>query len=685
MFAVLFVLTLTSSADGNIDENRQKIQVAGAYNNLVRWRRNDDTDSLPDIIIIHIMGGDYQLLDPHFTEILETEENLRIQIELTNEVPMRTQAAGAFYTLVVKMIKDFGNSRTIKIGTCGSWIATEDNFPILYNFFNYINESGNKYKKAYEMVEKELGSVGTEFELKSNLKTLAKKKKISFILDETRKLITEYLERTWTEDPDYVCKSDLLDLKALVALEDNILEYMPKEDCKPRSFTEQIDLSFESALKILNNEFADEVLMEAIFKKIDIKVLSDGFKFIKEITENPLGLLATYTVKDIIMNDIKIGACENCNCKFRQKALHVINSMKRIKDILPDKVKKCKDNWFNMDIKDNFLSYIEDIPGTDDIFETFSTKMYLWFLKPFIGIPFTEMPVKLALWWMLSYLLPLDTCDQFYDVQILRDYLEVYALDTIYLEDLDAMDQCGMLPTINMDDSLAMVLMRQNMLVYEMLRKINYDDFGAIFGLSESSMTPIGYEGYLKIYFDAFRDKELSLNRIDHRSSVQKFAKMWDSSEMMVQLPGMMSRHADKANNMCGNCEMRAYQKGISQLELAAIMNHEEGVIYPLAYEKYTYTEERDKIIERDMEALSECPSEEINLITWVNSLLAILETDFMKKSGVFKKFKNYVGSVEYFESGNVEITVKSIERLKSLDMSIFVGKLEERLYESGM
>ena len=667
MFANLLIIVILSSgghsSSSKAEENNLKIEVAGAYNNLVRWRKNDVTDLLPDVIIIHIMGGDYQLLDPHFTEILETEEKLRTQIESTNEVPMRTQAASAFYSLVVKMITDFGYSIT-KGGTCGSWVDTEHLFPSLDNFFSYIEDSENKDKTAYIMIKTTLKKFGTEKGLKQSLNALKKMKKILTALDDTRKIKDEYLERTWTEEPAYVCKSDLVDFKALVALEDHILEHIPHDDCNLISSTDKIDLTFEGALKILDISLEDEELINDVIHQSATQQTLDDYKVIKLLTKNPLALLSITTVRDIISGFLTVGKCESCNCKRRHKALPLHHSVNRIRNIFPSAVNECKDNWVTIIMRHNLFFFLIDIQGIETLFEAFAASGYMWYYKPYVGISYSEMPVKHGIWWTASHILPFDTCERFYYAQILRDLLEKVSRQLTYRIDRKAFDQCGILPSIETHDSLLMIEKKRNMIYYDMIRKFNPSDISIFFRLPRSSETPFGYESALNLYFKYFRDEELSLDPEDNENMINTFTTYWIEKESIWGLPAVYRSQANTLRKSCPTCEFYSFFKAIFETYVIATMNYDEGRIHPFSFEQERYSEERSKVINQDTEALSGCPSKRDNFITLVQSDRALLSSELMQKPDAFKLYLGYLYREESFEFFTPQSIVYQIDKL---------------------
>ena len=667
MFANSLIIIILASgghsflSQAEFDENNLKVEVAGAYNKLVRWRRSNITDLLPDMIITHIMGGDYHLLEPNFTEILETEEKLRSQIESENVVPMRTQAAGKFYSLVVKMVTDFGNYET-KVGTCGSSIAIEHLVPDLDNFFNYINDPENKNKASYLLIKTILKNFGTEKELKKSLNAMEKKNKITTALDDTRQIKDKYLERPWTEEPDFVCQSGLMDFKALVALEDRILEYIPHDECDLKSSTDKIDLTFDAALKLIDIALEDEELINALINQSATEQASDEYKGIKLLTNNSLALLSMTTVRDMISGHLAIGICENCSCKLRHKALQLHYSVNKLKNVFQSGVNECNDDWQTISIENDFFLFLKDVQGIDDIFEVFSSTSYMWYYKPHVGIPYSEMPVKHGIWWMASHILPFDTCERFYYTQIFRTLLERISQQVSYRVDKKAFDRCGTLPSIETYDSLIMTEKKRNMVYYEMIRKFNSSDIRIIFGLPESVSNPFGYEITLHHYFDKFRDEEILLDPAANENIINGFREYWIEKETIRGLPYIYMSQAKILHKNCSACEFYQFYKAIYDAIITGTMNYDEGRINFFPFEQEAYSEERNRVMSQYMEALSGCPSKRNNFINLLQSDRALLTSELMQKPEAFELYMGYIYSEEVMEFLTPQMVVDKID-----------------------
>ena len=665
MFAYLLIIFILVSGghffltQADIDENNLKVKVAGAYNKLVRWRRNNDTDLIPAVIITHLMGGDYHLLEPYYDEIHFQSQLLWGETE--NEVSMSRKAVGEFYQLVAEMVaSNFDNYLSRKY-TCGAWINTENLFFGMDKLFNYMNDSENKDKTVYLLIKTVFKKFRTEKELEKSLVSLKKKKNITTALDDIRKLKDDYLERTWAGFPDYNCKKHLSDFKALVALENRILEYISYNDCNLKSHT---NFSFEAALVVLGRALADEEIINTI-NHTATQQASDEYRSIKLFTNNPLALLSITTVREIISGYRTLGLCTICNCKLSHKFLQLIYSINSIKKILiSSEVNECIVNlnsYMNSThYETDYYGFLHDIQGIDDILELFSPAMYPLHQKPYIGIPYSEMPAKHGLWWVALHYLHFDTCYQFFYALFLQTEMERKSQKYIYDVDKKAFDQCGILPTTDTYDSLVMMETKRNMVYYDMIRKVNISGIGNYFHLGKSLSTPFGYESALHYYYDNFRDKELSLDPEAHQITIDIFTKSWIVLDRIMDIPYPLISQIEELDNNCGTCEFYSFIKSLREMYITAAMNYDEGRILPFPFEQEAYSAERKKVISQ--EALSRCPSQKDNYITLIESNKVLYSSDLMQKREAFELYLGYQFSKEAQDNTTPQILVAQLD-----------------------
>ena len=658
MLVTLFILFILQAAEGtfhgnstNLEENYYKVQITGAYNEMVRWTEVSPTNPMTDIIIIHIIGGDYHHLTYYWSDILEAEERYRKIVESTEiGVSMKMQSKAKFFSLVVTIVELFGNSET-KTGTCSSWIYSDKRLPDQNKFLKYIENQENEFKTAYLVIKKYVNFDDTKLDSKIRLRAQTKKRKLTAALNETQQLIAEYLMRNWTGVADYVCKSDQLDFMALVAFEDHLLEYIDNDDCDLGQWKEIIDLSFVFALHILDKGISvhEELINTVIENSASTQSLSDQSKQTKVLTNNPLGLLAGDLVQNIISRNVIMKNCENCNCKDQYLTLQLQQALERIRGILPPNIMECKhyDDWHKMRAKENIMGHIKDVPEIDVIFEVFSTTMHWSYAKPYIGIPFSEMPVKNALWWIASHMLTFEKCEQFYDVQHLRVLLEEEAFNLYYMPDRYALPHCGILPSVNVDDSLMMTSIRKEMYLYDTLRNANSDALSNIVGTPGVQVTPIRYEGLLGERFNAFRRRKLSLNPQNYNKLVEDlFMDIWMGDEFNSNMKNFVLLHEQRVNTVldsCNSCAMMYIIGAISQYDMISFMNYAEDRIYPFSYEQDRYQDSRNKTILRDKRALSRCPEYETNLSNWFLTYSYVFTTRFMEIPGVWETYLSYM------------------------------------------
>ena len=239
-------------------------------------------------------------------------------------------------------------------------------------------------------------------ELKMSSKKLSKEE-ISVVLKEIQQLHVEYLEKRWVNDQKAMCEPDLPDLKALLALEEWLVQYIvEKDECISRIQSRNQKYSLEMALQNLDVALADKKLLRVVFEKAEVKAITDEYDYLKLINQGNMALLSLASVLDIVSGVVNIrGSCDNCTCEILTKVMKLKHSIERIRAVIPTNIWECE----------VYSSYI---------FEVFRTKMTNYYRKPYTGIPFTEMPVKHGFWWIATHLFQYENCEQFTQVQILR-------------------------------------------------------------------------------------------------------------------------------------------------------------------------------------------------------------------------------------------------------------------------
>ena len=655
--AVLLLLDGAGCINQTVNEhevNNGKLQIIGAYNQVVRWRReSENSDILPDITIVHALGGNYDLIKPLLSNITAKQEELRLYIESADDIPMWVKASTAYYSLL-KAIMSTNSEVEIGMGTCGSFITSQAVFSDEHSILNYVKDPSNSKKPAGKLFKEYLKNFKNEQQFEKNMKILVKKNKVNDALDGVHMLSQIYLKSNWTGNEESMCESDLSDFKALIALDESLQENLSEDDvCNPRLLITNISL--ESALNHLDEALADNILMNSVFVDSEATLITEQYDLLKKVSQNSLALLSMRNVRDMIIGNTEVRLCENCNCKMQYKILKFQNSIQQIRNILPSYGSLCKESWDNieddlnniesMQIHKEYLEkHISQIQGIDDVFEIFSTSMIIYQQKAFVGVPFKDLPVKLGIWLVATHLFSYDTCQQFRDVQILNLLLEQYS-KTYYMLDFNSLKKCGLLPSTDTEDSIITPILLLRMILYDMFRKYNFEDLVLKLKTTGGSSTTYNeYESVLYRYFYSLMDEELSVEPHQFKDYVDSFPYYWPASEQLFWEDNNVfyTTHFLEA---CANCELLYTHKATIEHQRVQFMNYAEGRHCPLTYEQEIYATARQKYLARDESAFSECQdSVEIEFKYYLDSLEEVVLSDYMNTTVVFEAFKWTLG-----------------------------------------
>ena len=380
-------------------------------------------------------------------------------------------------------------------------------------------------------------------ELKMSSKKLSKEE-ISVVLKEIQQLHVEYLEKRWVNDQKAMCEPDLPDLKALLALEEWLVQYIvEKDECISRIQSRNQKYSLEMALQNLDVALADKKLLRVVFEKAEVKAITDEYDYLKLINQGNLALLSLASVRDIVSGLVNIrGSCDNCTCEILTKVMKLKHSIERIRAVIPTNIWECEvyssyiplvDSDINpaeylMRHRKSLTKNIAEIDRIDEIFEVFRTKMTNYYRKPYTGIPFTEMPVKHGFWWIATHLFQYENCEQFTQVQILRQILERYSKSYYYI-DHSTLEKCGLLPSVDSEDSFIMANKIKSLLSYTMLRTFNFKEmvFDLEVGGAQTTDSQNCYEISLWNQFCYLVDEKLSFDPNYYRQFLVNFIKDW--------------------------------------------------------------------------------------------------------------------------------------------------------------
>ena len=636
--------------------NNGKLQIIGAYNQVVRWRReSENSDILPDITIVHALGGNYDLIKPLLSNITAKQQELRFysDIPMWDEIPNWVKASEAYYSLL-QTIMSTNSGVEIDMETCGSFLNSQAVFPDQNDILNYVKDPSNSIKPAGKLFKKYLKNFKNKQQFEKNMKILVKKNKVNDALDEVHKLSQFYLKSNWTGNIESMCESGLLDFKALIALDESLQENLSEDDtCNPRFII--TNMSLESALNHLDEALADNILMNSVFVDSEATLITEQYDLLKKVSQNSLALLSMRNVRDMIIGNTEVRLCDNCNCKMQYKILKFQNSIQQIRNILPSYGSLCKESWDNIEDDLNNIDdwqthkkyleeHISQIPGIDDVFEIFSTSMVIYQQKAFVGVPFTDLPVKFGIWLVATHLFSYDTCQQFRDVQILNLLLEQYS-KTYYMLDFNSLDKCGLLPTTDTEASIIMPIILKQMIMYDMYRKYNFEDLVLKLKTTGGSSTTYNeYESVLYLYFNSLLSEMLSVERHRFKDYVDSFPYYWPARQQLFWEDNNVfyTTHFLEA---CANCDILYTHKATIEHQRVQFMNYAEGRHYPFTYEQEIYATARQKYLARDESAFSECQdSVEIDFKYYLDSMEEVLLSDYMNTTVVFGAFKWTLG-----------------------------------------
>ena len=689
-FVVYFVLiigaggTFFKQPANQLRVNNKKVNVIVAYNLLSRWRRNEDVDFLPaEATTVHVIGGDMDQLHMIFPHLTENQNKLKSKIDSEDGFPMLVNASLAYYSFVEDLFASFTTSAKRR-WTCGTWITIEELVPDLENLFAYVHDTSNNDSVTYKFLERQLQTFKNEAELNNNINSLKTMGKVAEALDEIRNMLMRFFTLTWFDKSNVNCEDKIPGIRALIALEGRLLEAMPGDECHYRVLNSR--RTFESALKHLDEVFADEELLHILIPvPTVVKTIRDQHARIKKITKNPLALFSLESFRDMLIGKIRLLPRTDVDCRMKDRVMDVKISMLEIWYVLPAKGSLCSESWKNVKVdqdimnpehmkqyKSSLMKKINQIPGIDDVFEIFSTEMEHYFRKPYIGIPFSDMPVKHGLWWIASQLFDYDDCHQFTEVQILRQFLEQYS-ETFYNVHLNALDQCGLLPTIDTDDSFIMADNRQDMMYYDMARSFDYTELvvNVNWFFGDKTVTENGYERYLRKTFSKIMDRDLSVDHEDYKKRELKYRNEWMvfGELKYYEIDGISYSQWDNLS-----CEFYHIVAGRIDYQLVKMMNFIEDRIYPSSYEQDIYEKAHRKLVERDQSALSECGDVETTFEKYKNLNKDLLSLDMMQIPDIFSMYKTYM-QVEGLEWENF---------IDQANITYFKSMVDKRLEKSG-
>lgn len=699
LFGVIECDNLYIQSQEELEINKVKVQLIGAYNQVLRWRRySEDIDWFPDMSIVQFIGGDYHLLDTHLTDITEMAGELEFYLDTIDEVPMKYKASARYYSFLSdKLSKYLPEERR---ETCASWFSSVKLVSDKNNLFDYVNEPSNKQKPAGKLISKYFKNSKNERQFQKKLGDVIEKGKLAGILKEVFDMGREYLNSSFVEDPEGICASGLTDFIVLFELEDKLQDKLTDRDndCPQGMLNAEMNMSFASALKNLDELLVDGELVNYVLAEADANKILTQYKYLKRVSQNPLSLLSLASVRDMVTGILSVGECNKCNCKMVNKVHKLKKSLQRIRNILPSRGGQCIDSWKEVvtdatseftaieklrQSKDSLLSIIEHIQGIDDVFEIFSTNLESYFRKPYIGIQYTDMPTKHGLWWLATHLMSYKSCQEFTQVQIIRALLEKYSV-AYYTVDINAFNQCKLLPTVDTEDSVIMADQMKAMKLYDMYRKFNFEDLSKAlnYGNRIRSVTENAYELTLWLTFNTLAKKELSLDPDDYETEIQTFMEFSVLGEQNKRIEMDTFGQTHTLMEKCGSCEIYYIQKTITELTMNQLMNYDDGRIYPISYEKDIFTKQFSQIIERDHDALSQC-QDSINdqLDLYKESTHAVLSSNMMKDHDVFQKYLTYVGMTGM--KLTPQMIIKGLDHIT--DISKFYSSVAMRLERRGL
>ena len=685
-----------------IENSERKLAILSHYNEVIRWRRNSCIDRLPDTATVHFLGGDIDQIYMLLPKITENIKDLKSEINYQGETPMWVAVSIRYYLLVQFIMKGFKVS-WMREWTCGSLISPEELVPDQGNLFTYVNNPSNKDKKPTIFIKKYLKTFKNEEELKNNIDRLKKKGKVTEALSELREVVEYFFKLTWFGKHDVDCKENIPGIKALIAIEYRLLETLPDDKCFPRLLNENISL--DSALKNVDEVFADEEILHAMYKDWAVELFREEYVGLRKITTNRLALLTLECVRSLVMDYVLLDPwdqCKNCDCRMLDRITEFRNSILRIEKIIPGYGMQCKESWLEaekklkktdkirkrteknrkktpeqtlfeylVENKSSLIEKIKQIPGIDGVFEIFSTEMEYYFRKPYIGIPFSDMPIKHASWLIASHLFDYDNCQQFIDVQILRQRLESYS-DMFYYVDSSSLDQCGLLPTTDTEDSMIMTVSRQDIIQYDMARTYNYTEILAIqYRDWNMGFTENYYEFYLSAVFDM--DIELSADEIEKR--VNYYLRNFELHGDDKYLENNAISSFEWGNL---SCEFNYIIAAMKEYHMVKYMNFIEGRLYPFSYEKDILTKSRNKLAERDRAALSGCRDVDTTFEAYKKLTKNVLSLDMMQDPDIFSMYTTYM-EVEELDLKPTELE----DLIEQANFTYFKSKVDERLQKS--
>ena len=625
--------------------NNAKVQIIGAYNQVARWRQaQDESDMLPGIAMTHVLGGEYHLLEQTIANITAKEEKLRSNS--AEDVSMRISSNAKFYSLLRASIMSAAPERR---GTCGSWIDPKHLVPVLKNLFKYVRDTSNKKKPAGKLITKYLPRTEDKLHLMFDLSWIVDKK-AKKMLKEVQELITNYLNADLTGYAEEPCQSDLPDFKALIFLDERLkLNIFDDKQCIKRIVYQYISL--ETALKNLDEAIADEELLYAAFYSEHVHLITEQYDLVKRLTQNSLAMLSMSFIRDLIIRKVEIRFCADCGCSLQNRIIKFQNSIDKIRSLLPSPGIQCEEIWDEMEVngemsagdylrlyKVPLMHAVKKIQGIDDIFKIFSTRIDVYYRKPYIGIPFSDIPVKHGLWWLASLLLPFENCQQLKEVQIIRNLLEQYST-TYYQVDLISFEQCGLFPAVVTEDSVVLAGIRKSMKEYGVYRKFS---FGQLSELEFTGSSNNKYEDTLYYIFrGGLTSSELSLDPRDYKKYIKGIILNWIANQGdFLSCEITAAAHQSYLSEKCASCDIQFFIKAVLELTMNEIMNYAEGRIYPTSYEKEIYLEARREILEKETSAFSKCQeSAQEDVQLYLENFWKIMLSNSMKNPDVSAAF----------------------------------------------
>ena len=677
------------------------VQVIGAYNKVKRWSpRSEVGDDLLDDTIFNVLGGE-NVSKQMFNDIIIRAENLESHIDSEKEIPMRITASAAYYSALRTFIK---NAPGMQRGTCGTWIEPKHLIAGQSDLFNYVMDASNQDKPVAKLIEKYVKGFKTKRELRHKLRKIGEEIRVEFALNEVHEVREEYLKLKWFDNPAEECESEKPDLKALVALQIELIDNTSHNDeCHPTTLNTME--SFKSALISIGEALSDYELLNALFTKAEIQRITEQYGSLKKVSKNALGILSLAAVRDIITEEMGVKECNltnywsdavpACSCRLQYRVSRFQNSLQRIRKIIPPQLSQCNASWndFRLDTRDTgllvyfkqnkeyLMNEVNQIQGIDAIFEIFSGKTEFYYRKPYTGIPYADVPVKHGLWWLATFFFRYETCQQFISVQKLGHLLEMYS-SIYYWMDFIVLDRCGLLPTITVDDSVIMANERNSMILYDMYRTFYYEDLVITLELADpSTVTENGYELVLWILFQSLTNTQLSLDPKDHEQALKTFLEFSVQGIQNENLEGDMIVKQLHLFNTCASCDVLSNIKATIDIIYIKLMNYDDGRLLPFSFEKEVYVKARSDVTERDRSVLSNClDSVEEQFELYKESSRAVFTSNLMNDPAALNTYMSFVG----FEgiSWTPQKVLQAVNQVT--DSSQFSNSVTMRLYKSG-